>query len=84
MTNLAIPDELAEQLAAIAQREHRSIQAVLVSMMEVYVASDAAEQRRNEAFLTSLGMFEDDVTDLSTTVQETMDGYWKKKYGDSD
>lgn len=30
-----------------------------------------------------IGMFDDDVTDLSTTVRETMAAYYRKKYGDS-
>jgi len=43
MTDLSISPELAEQLQAIAQREHRSLEDVLATMVAHYAVSGSAE-----------------------------------------
>lgn len=66
----------------IAEREQRPVDDVLRSMVESYEPHPTAEQ--NAALEAMLGMFDDDVTDLSTTVRETMKEYYQQKYGDSE
>lgn len=79
MTDLSIRDDLVQRLREIAQREQRSIDDVLGEMIEHYGdVSNVPEPDPIEAFL---GAFDNDVTDLSTTVRETMQAYYRKKYG---
>lgn len=74
MTKLVIQDDLAERLRDIARRENRLVEEVLSDLLELYDKSlDALEAMD--------GAFEDEVTDLSTTVRETMSEYYQKKYG---
>ncbi|MBZ0318690.1 MAG: hypothetical protein K8L91_19910 [Anaerolineae bacterium] len=84
MTNLAIPDDLAEKIQEIAEQENLSIAEFLAGLIKDYSVQSQEQQRRNEALLTSVGMFDDDITDLSSTVRETMDEFWRKRYADSD
>ncbi len=76
MSQVVIEHDLAERLQEIARREGRPVEAVLASLLELYAA-------RSEALTALDGAFDDDVTDLSTTVHETMSGYYEKKYGRS-
>jgi len=90
MTTLIIEDELAAQLSNIAQHEQRSVEAVLRSALALYAAlpkdveSTTTPMTSNEVLAAIDGMFDDDVTDLSSTVRETMSAYYQKKYGNSD
>jgi hypothetical protein len=86
MTTLIIEDELAAKLTEIAADEKRPVTAVLRSLLELYSAlpKDSGLSNpsltANEALEAMDGMFDDDVTDLSTTVRETMSAYYQKKY----
>lgn len=82
MTTLIIDDDLAQTLQSIAEREKRPVEAVLRTMIEHYEPSPTDKQ--NDALEAMLGMFDDDVTDLSTTVHATMQRYYQEKYGDPD
>jgi hypothetical protein len=88
MTDLSIPNELAERLHAIAQREQRQIEEVLSDLVAQYEARGAESSSQNlsrtEALAAMKGMFDDEVTDLSSTVRETMSDYYRNKYGRSD
>jgi hypothetical protein len=84
MTDLIIPDALAERLHAIAQREQRQIEEVLSDLVAQYEARSAESLSRTEALAAMKGMFDDEVTDLSSTVRETMSDYYRNKYGRSD
>jgi len=98
MTNLIVDDELAKRLAAIADRERRPLNDVLRAMADDYetlhhvplndkpneeqpasLREEAIEELRSMA-----GMFDDDITDLSTTVRETLHEYFRKKYDNPD
>jgi hypothetical protein len=74
MTTLVIPDTLAERLQHVAQQENRPLEDVLASMLDLYA-------RQADAFAAMEGMFDDDVPDLSSSVRDTMSGYYQKKYG---
>jgi hypothetical protein len=89
MTILTIKDDLAAQLDKIAQTEQRSVEDVLRSALDLYASlpqdmGTKVPMTSNEVLESMDGMFDDDITDLSTTVRETMSAYYKKKYGDSD
>jgi hypothetical protein len=69
MTTLILPDDLAERLHALARRENRPVEEVLSTLLDIYTASDP---------LTAMdGMFDDEITDLSTSVRETMNRYYQ-------
>jgi hypothetical protein len=84
MTTLIIEDELAAQLTEIAADENRPVTDVLRSLLELYSALpkdtglSMPSMTANEALEAMDGMFDDDVTDLSTTVRETMSAYLKR------
>ncbi|HLE82252.1 MAG TPA: hypothetical protein VJA25_13325 [Dehalococcoidia bacterium] len=74
MAQLVIEQELADRLREIARRENRRVEEILASLLDLYTAQSD--------LLTAMdGMFDDEVTDLSTTVRETMDTYYKREYG---
>ncbi len=77
MATLVIPDELAERLQHTAQHENRTVEAVLAAMLDLYT-------HQTSAFLAMDGMFDDDVTDLSTSVRDTMRDFYEKKHGRAD
>jgi len=79
MADLIIRDDVAEDLRRIAEQENRSIEDVLRSMINSYKPTSS----RRDAIEDFIGVFDDDVTDLSSTVRETMEDYYRKKYGDS-
>ena len=89
MAEVIIHNELAERLQRIAQRENRPVEAVLQSLLELY--SSASERPSTEPAeppsdpLADMdGMFDDDITDLSTTVRATMAAFYREKYGRPD
>lgn len=87
MTTLTLEDEtLVETLEELAKAENRPLTDLLWQMFKVYTSESTSPtpQEREEALRAMAGMFDDDVTDLSETVRETMDAYYRKKYGDSD
>ena len=77
MSQLVIEHDMAEKLQAIAQRENRSVEDVLASLLEMYTA-------QSDALDAMDGVFDDPVTDMSTTIRETMDAYYRDRYDRSD
>lgn len=82
--NIVLPDELAKKLEQIAETENRPLEAVVASMIDQY----APEQIDHDAVKASLdaivGIFDDDVSDMSTAVRETLHKYYQDKYGRPD
>src|SRR5260370_37617742 len=76
MANLTISDEGAQRLEEIARREHRSVEEVLNSLLEMYGESKGNQCADARAAMD--GMFDDDVPDLSATARETMAEYYRK------
>lgn len=66
MSTLIIQDALADRLKAIAEQENRPVEAVLADLLDRYLAAPTDEQIAALAAMD--GMFDDDVTDLSTTI----------------
>ncbi|HMN14035.1 MAG TPA: hypothetical protein PKD55_17095 [Bellilinea sp.] len=77
MTQLVIEHELADRLQAIARRENRPVEEVLASLLEMYTA-------QSDALDAMDGAFDDPVTDMSTSIRETLNAYYRDKYGRSD
>lgn len=85
MTTLSIKDDLAAELENLSVQENRSLDDVVRSMLEIYKAlPESPHNPSNDALDAMLGMFDDDVTDMSSTVRETMDAYYRQKYGRPD
>lgn len=73
MVTIQIHDELlAKRLQELAARENRPLDAVLQTLLDQYLSRGAALEEMN-------GMFNDDISDLSTSVRETLDSYYRKR-----
>lgn len=84
MVELVIQKELAERLQAIAQRENRPLEAVLQSLLELYESLPNHPKELIDPLDALVDSLDTDLTDLSTTVRETMTEYYRKKYGNPD
>ncbi|MBZ0289951.1 MAG: hypothetical protein K8I30_20170 [Anaerolineae bacterium] len=91
MTPFTLPDALVEQLQDIAEKEHRSVEDVLQTMIQQYtpktdaeaeISEEAAEEQPNP-LLGLLGLLDEytNETDLSSTVRETLKKYSHPQYG---
>lgn len=70
MAALELQDEqLVQRLQALAAQEERPLDDILQGMLEQYMS-------RKQAFETMEGMFDDDISDLSTSVRETITSYY--------
>jgi hypothetical protein len=79
MVNIAIPDKLAEQLETVARRENRPVAEVIETMLEQYepkIPPDAGERHPLDAFI---GLYDDDITDMSTSVRKTIREHFQRK-----
>ena len=78
MAEIIVDNKLAERLKAIAARENRAVDDVLTDLLRLY------DHQTNTASSSPLdamqGVFDDDVTDLSTTVRETMTDFYRQKH----
>ena len=77
MIDLVVHGDVAEELKRISEQEQRPVEAVLRSLLDRYnVATDSdVEGDPLDAFI---GMIDADVTDLSSTVHETMEDFHRK------
>jgi hypothetical protein len=79
MADLIVRDDLAKRLREIAQQEQRSVDEILGEMIDHY--SDLGSASANEPLEAFIGAFDDEVADLSTTVRQTMQDYYRRKHG---
>ncbi len=82
MVTITLPDELVHRLEEISRHENRSLAEIVATMTEQYRPAETPGETPDWDMI--LGVYEDDVTDMSTTVRETMKKYYQEKYGDSD
>jgi metal-responsive CopG/Arc/MetJ family transcriptional regulator len=75
--NIVLPEELAERLEDIARRENRPVAEVVAAMIERYEADEEAPEPH--PLDAVYGVFDDDVTDMSTAVRETIRKYTQEK-----
>jgi metal-responsive CopG/Arc/MetJ family transcriptional regulator len=85
MLTVQLPDHLAKRLQEIAERENRSINELVTSLVEESIAPDTSTIDESvDPFDAIDGILDYDITDMSTTVKETMREYFRKKYGGID
>jgi hypothetical protein len=83
MINIPLPDEIAQRLEEIARQQNRSVADVLAAWLEEH--QDEAEKPKGiPNWDLILGIGDENVTDMSTTVRETLQKYFQEKYGDPD
>lgn len=83
MAELMSAPELAQQLEDLAERERRTVTDLLRTMIEVYETrpnTAEGEAVQDDPLENFIGAFHDDVTDLSTTVRDTMDAFYREKH----
>jgi hypothetical protein len=82
MATLEIPEELFAKLRAIAERDNRSVTDLLKSWIESHdlPESQSDEDGVDDPFAAIDGMFDDDITDMSTSVRETLEKYTHPQY----
>lgn len=76
-----LPDDLANQIEQIAQQENRSPIEVLREWVERH-QEPIAPKPDNDPLEKIAGIFDDDITDLSVTVRETMQKFYEKRHAD--
>ena len=81
MADLIIDDDLVQRLREIAEKENRPVGDVLRSMVEKYTPQLSSA---DEALLAMDGMFDDDITDLSSMTKDDVIELYRKKYADAD
>lgn len=89
MTQLIIDDDLAETIRSIAQVEAKSLNDIMRKMIALYrtqmpVLSQDEHRAQIEARCKLAGKYKDNVTDLSTTVDQTLDTYFRENHVDTD
>lgn len=97
MADLIIDDDLLQRLREIARKENRPVEDVLRAMVEKYapepdnhetlqsmIDSYRARVAETDPLEAFLGMFDDEVGNLSETVRDTMKAYYREKYGNTD
>jgi hypothetical protein len=65
---MTLPDLWVERIEAIARREGRTVEEVLNSLLEDY----EPQQNVADSIEDFIGVFDDDVTDLSVSVRQTL------------
>ena len=77
MTTLKFPDDIAKRLEDFARRENRSVADVVATWLDEHSIEDETKKAPNWDLI--LGIGDENITDMSTTVRETLDAYYKKK-----
>ena len=84
MVTLNIPESLATKLSVYADREGRSMEAMLEKLILEYdqTPPEARDLAAQSAAMEAIsGLFDDDATDLSLIVKESVQNALRKKYG---
>jgi hypothetical protein len=83
MAIIHISKELAQVLEKIAQRENHSLDEVAEMILQEHFSKDIEESetpsKQENPLDAIMGLLDDDVTDMSTTVKETLHEYYKNK-----
>jgi len=76
---MTVFENLTQRLQTIARHEGRSPEAILQELLDAYEQRASGEAPK-DPLDNFIGAFDDDVTDLSTTVRETL----RQKFTDHD
>ena len=82
MVSITLPEELVHRLEAISQKEKHPLADVVAAMAEKYQPEETPEQATDWSLI--LGIGEEEVTNMSTTFNETLKKYYQEKYGNPD
>jgi hypothetical protein len=81
MVMINIPENLAKVIEKAAQRENRSLDELALSVLEEHFSVETADTSGDVNALDAiLGMFDDDVTDMSSNVKEHLREYYRNKH----
>jgi metal-responsive CopG/Arc/MetJ family transcriptional regulator len=83
MINIALPDEVAKELNQLAQTQQKSVAEVVMDLLKQY-KSQGSGALADDRFESIIGIFDDPVTDLSSTTREALAKIVQDKYGRSD
>jgi metal-responsive CopG/Arc/MetJ family transcriptional regulator len=84
MVSISLPDELVDELTDIAQSQNRPLSDVVAAMISHYKTEVEKQQESDAEFAAMFGIYDDDVTYMSTTVRETIRSHFEKKHGRTD
>ena len=87
MSDLRLPDSLTERIQAIAEQEHRSVEEILMRMLQSYSAQGQVQNKDDtpdpDPLVGLIGLLDDETqeTNLSSTVRETLAKNTHPQYG---
>ncbi len=85
MTGLMLPDELVAQINARAQAANLSPEDFLRQLLEQHTApTKIANPSQGNPLENLLGLFDDDIDDMSVTVSKTLREYFREQDDDRD
>ena len=67
MVNISLPDDVAQALSDLAETQHKPIADVVADMLNRYKSEEVEQEMTDSAFESVIGIFDDDITDLSST-----------------
>lgn len=79
MVNIAVPDEIARQLENVARRENRPVAEVLAIMLAQYKPKPSPDEGKPHPLDAFVGIYDDEITDMSTSVRETIREHFRRK-----
>ena len=81
MVSISLPDSLVRELEVIAEEEKRSVAEIIASMLRQYrPVTSASQEERDAAFERMIGIYDDDVTDMSTVhMRDIMAAYRREQ-----
>lgn len=83
MTTIVIEGELAERLAEYAARKKQPVDAVIEALLD-RAPQHPTDEERTTSLERLIGSIDSDITNASTTVRETMEAFYREKYGHTD
>jgi hypothetical protein len=83
MVPLMVDERFDEAVRLLAAEQNTPVESLLWQMLQHYVPQHDPVKAR-EALVRLNGVIDDDVTDGSMTVRETMEAYYREKYGNPD
>ncbi len=80
MVSINLPENVAHHLDEIARQENRDVAEVVEAMIEQY--RPAITKTADWSLI--LGISDADISDMSTSVRETLAAHYQQKYGNTD
>lgn len=84
MKTITLSDELADQLKELTTEEMQLIESEVKFILAQRRSSKPTQEEKDAALDALVGIFDDDVTDMSTTVRETLHRYFRDQHERTD